>query len=308
LAAIRHWYDALPRTKKEAKGTIAAALVLLERLKNTFDLNLASHLTPGGGQIRGLSGDSVKKILASFDETRPFTGVVGGRSNRGSPAIAETLLKSIRSVDLDNLDIPERQAVLREVQEFFVEKVGEFHKRQCLKPIYDPAQSTRRFIADLLALAEKTGKRGPVAQYLVGAKLQLRFPEIEVRKESYSAADAPSGQPGDFVVQDTTFHVTVAPTADHFEKCKRNLQEGRRVFLLVPGDMLAGARQNAELVAPGRITVESIESFVANSIELEARFSAISVETLLSQLCENFNSIAAKWTPDEWLSLEIVHV
>jgi hypothetical protein len=52
---------------------------------------------------------------------------------------------------------------------------------------------------------------------------------MEVRNESYSAADDLSGQPGDFVIADTTFHITIAPTTGHFDKCKRNLQDGRRV-------------------------------------------------------------------------------
>ena len=84
----------------------------------------------------------------------------------------------------------------------------------------------RSFVGQILAMARETGKYGPVAQYLVGAKLQLRFPEVVVRNESYSAPDQQTGQPGDFVVGDTAFHVTVAPTTGHFEKCVRNLREG----------------------------------------------------------------------------------
>lgn len=308
MAEFRAWYDALPRPRvagsAPAKGSIAVGLVLLERLKTAFDLDLASHLAPGGAQIQGASGAAVKNILTAFGETRPFVGE-GGRTNRGSPAIAEALLNAIRTAGLEALEEDERRTVLHELQGVLVEKVREFHNRERLKPIYVPAQSTRQFIGDLLALAEETGKRGPVAQYLVGAKLQLRFPKVDVRNESYSAADDPSGQPGDFVVEDTTFHVTVAPTPGHFEKCKRNLQDGRRVFLLVPDSVLAGARQNAELAAPGRIAVESIESFVANFIELKARFSAVAVETILLQLCEHFNALVAKCDPDEWLNLEV---
>ncbi len=182
------------------------------------------------------------------------------------------------------------------------------HKRQYLKLVYDPTRSTRQFIADLLALAEEKGKRGRVAQYLVLATLQLRFSFWDVRKVSYSATDAPSGQPGYFVVEDTAFHVTLAPTLDHFEKCKCNLRDGRRVYLLVPDSVLEGARQNAELSAPGRIAVESIESFVANFLELQARFSAVSVESLLWQLCENFNTVVTEYAPEEYLTLRIVHI
>lgn len=326
MAAIQVWYDALPRPKTAGsaayKGPICIGLVVLERLKTDFTLAVDSHLTRGGARIRGQSGNTVRKILASHGETRPFGSEVAGRTTPNARGYAEKLLQAIRSAGLDTLNEGERRAALHELQEFFVEKVREFHKRKRLKPskahefhkrkrlkpIYDPARSTRQFIGNLLALAEKMGKRGPVAQYLVGAKLQLRFPDVDLRKESYSAADDPSGQPGDFVVEDTTFHVTVTPTPGHFEKCKRNLQDGRRVFLLVPDSVLAGARQNAELTAPGRIAVESIESFIANFIELKARFSAVAVEAILSQMCEHFNALVAKWDPEEWLTLEIVNI
>jgi hypothetical protein len=86
LAELRAWCDALPRPRTAgrapAKGSIAVGLVLLERLKSTFDLNLASHLAPGGAQIQGASGAAVRNILAAFGETRPFVGE-GGRTNRG---------------------------------------------------------------------------------------------------------------------------------------------------------------------------------------------------------------------------------
>lgn len=224
LVEFQKWYEALPRPRTTgsapAKGSIAVGLVLLERLKTAFDLNLDSHLAPGGAQIQGASGASVKGILAAFGETRPFVSE-GGRTNRGTPAYAEALLKALKSSGLNTIPETERSDILVELQSVLVEKVRAFHNKERLKPVYDRARSTRQFIADLLALAEETGKRGPVAQYVVGAKLRLRFPNVEVRNESYSAADDPSGQPGDFVVADTTFHFTSALTLGHFEPLER---------------------------------------------------------------------------------------
>ena len=49
-----------------------------------------------------------------------------------------------------------------------------------------------------------------MAQYLVGAKLSIRFPNIEIRNDISSTQDEISGSPGDFVVNDAAFHVTVA--------------------------------------------------------------------------------------------------
>jgi hypothetical protein len=45
----------------------------------------------------------------------------------------------------------------------------------------------------------QSGKDGPVAQYLVGAKLALRFPTEKIGNESYSTADVQLNRPGDFL-------------------------------------------------------------------------------------------------------------
>jgi Domain of unknown function (DUF4928) len=308
LEAMQEWYEALPRPKNAggmpAKGSLAVGLVLLERLKSSFELDLSSHLAPGGAQIQGVSGAAVRKILKRFGETRRFVGE-GGRTNRGTPTIAGNLLQAIDSAGLSELSEEERAEVLEELQRFLVGKVQEFHSRERLKPGFDPARSTRQFISDLLALADETGRRGPVAQYLVGAKLQLRFPDIEIRNESYSAADDPSGSTGDFVVGDTTFHVTVAPMPGHFEKSERNLQDGHKVYILVPDEFVIGARQNAELTAEGRIAVESIESFVSQNIEEISNFSKNEVAQGLLALLEKYNDRIDAIEVDKSMMVEI---
>ena len=201
LAAFQKWYDDLPRPKSAAgapaKGSIAVGVVILDRLKSSFDLSLDAHLSPGGAQIQGLSGPAVKNILASHGETRRFTDQ-GGRTNRGSPTIARNLLQTLAEARLDSIAEAERVALLHQMQSILVDRVREFHNRERLMPLYDPAKTMRQFVADLLALAEETGKRGPVAQYLIGAKLCVRLPDEEVRNNSYAAADDPAGDRGDF--------------------------------------------------------------------------------------------------------------
>jgi hypothetical protein len=155
--------------------------VLLERLKTNFDLDINSHLAEGRAQIKGASGAAVKRILARFGETRPFVSE-GGRTNRATPAVGRSLLNAIHAAALATVSDEERNGILHELQGVLVQKVREFHSKERLKPEYDPARSTRQFIGDLLAKAEQTGKRGPVAQYLVGAKLKLRFRLLLLRK------------------------------------------------------------------------------------------------------------------------------
>ena len=71
-----------------------------------------------------------------------------------------------------------------------------------------------------------------------------------------------------------------------FAKCRANLDRGLRVYLLVPDSLVAGARQNAELLAAGRIAVESIESFVVTSVDELAGFDVVGS---LRRLLETYN-------------------
>src|SRR5208283_3049568 len=242
LELFESWYSHLPVHKASggpAKGTIAAALVVLERLRENYRLKIEAHTAQGGAQISGASGQAVKKILARFGETRPFAKE-GGRTNRGGRGDIKKMLESLKKANLDKIPADMRNEILNEMQHFLVKKVVEFHNRERIKMVYDPAKSTWQNIQGLLTAARETGKEGPVAQHLVGAKLQLRFPEITVSNESYSTADEQLGRPGDFYIGDTAFHVTVEPMSPVYEKCKDNLQNGYRVFLLVPERAVTG--------------------------------------------------------------------
>jgi hypothetical protein len=215
------------------------------------------------------------------------------------------MLAALRSASIAELPEPERADALTALQSFLCDRVKEYHNRQRLSVVYDPAQSTWQAVRNLLDEAAKCGKEGPVAQYLVGAKLELRFPDVEIGNESYSTADDQLDRPGDFRVGDTAFHVTVAPMPAVHEKCKRNIEMGYRVYLLVSDRLLAGARQNATLAAPGRIAVESIESFVSNNIEELSTFSKDRLGTGFRRLLETYNMRVDEADLDKSMLVEI---
>ena len=291
LQQFNAWYSSLPihrPSRGPARGTIAAALVVLGKLKENFDLNLDSHRAAGKSQIKGVGSAAVARILAEFGEIRPFLRE-GGRTNRGGPGDIAKMLEALKASGLQQTAPGERKRVITELQRFLVEKVREFHSQERLKVMYDPARSTWQSIHELLSLARENGKEGPVAQYLVGAKLQLRFPDAEVANRSYSTADDQLGHPGDFLVGDTAFHVTVAPMSAVYERCKSNIEDGLRVYLLVPDRSLVGARQNAESVTPGKIAVESLESFVGQNVEELSTFSKNRLIDGFRRLLETYN-------------------
>ncbi len=286
------WYHSLkPTSSKDPtppKGVISASLAVLDRLREDYTLSLDEHTTPGNGQVR-TSGEAVKEVLAKFGETRHYTSE-GGRTNRGSLSAVKSMLRSLAPAELETLSEEDRDAALEACQAFLVERVREYHNRQRLTITYTQSASTWHLVKSILDTADETGKGGPVAQHLVGAKLQLRFPDLEVMNEGYQTADQQTQRPGDFLLGDTAFHVTVAPMNALYDKCGRNAAEGYKVYILVPDRRLQGARQNIELAGlADRVTVESLESFISQNVEELSGFTANSRKIRLVELLELYN-------------------
>jgi hypothetical protein len=307
LSSFVKWYTSLKQVRANngpAIGTIAAGLVVLERLKNEYKLDLDAHLAPSGTQIAGASGASVAAILRQFDEVRPFAKE-GGRTNRGLLAEIEPMLSILETLQLGRLELEERNETLTAFQAYLVDRVKDFHNRQKLRFEFDPGKSTWQTIFKLLHDADEERKSGPVAQHLVGAKLQLRFPDIRISNESANTADAPTDRGGDFQIRDTIFHVTVAPMIPVFEKCNQNLRRGFRPFLLVPDAKLVFARQTADELCGGKVSVESLETFVSQNIEELGEFSVVGLKDSLIRLINIYNTRVDEVEVDKSLMIEL---
>jgi hypothetical protein len=289
-----------------ARGSVAGSLVVLEGLKENYVLELDQFRTSGKSQIRGVSGSAVQQITERYGETRSFLSE-GGRTNRGLAAAISALLDTLRPLGLEGLSSAQRTKILSELQRFLVDKIREYFSRERLKIAYDPTRTTWDAIHSILREAQDNGKGGPVAEYLVGAKLALRFPDVEVENKSFSTADALTARPGDFFIGDTAFHVTVHPTPGHFQRCQANIRQGMKVYLLVPDGVLAAARQIAILTAPGQISVESIESFVSQNLDEISVFSKNEMVTGIAQLLEIYNHRVDAVENDKSLLIEIPH-
>lgn len=305
LLGFEEWHGGLKKQKGFApKGTVCGALVVLERLKENWDLNIETHTAPGGSQVRGASGAAAKTILARFGETRRFTAE-GGRTNRGLRGDIQKLLSALGESGIGKFGEEARVRTLEHMQAFLVAKVREFHNRAQIPFVFDPAVATRHAIQRLLQSAQECAQWGAVAQHLVGAKLQLRFPELDIENESYSAADDALGRHGDFRVGNTVFHVTVSPSPGHYEKCARNVQDGFRVYLLVPERLATGTRNYVEDSLTKAVAVESIESFVSQNIEELGVFDGSGVASGIRNLLQLYNQRVASVEPDGSLLIAI---
>jgi hypothetical protein len=302
-----NWYNSLEyvnANKGPANGSIATSLVVLNRLIENYKLDYHTHVAERGTQVKGASGKAVAAILSNFGEIRPFAKE-GGRTNRGALSAVKSLLNTLQKLNLENRNTEERNLLLKEMQIFLVEKVKDFHNRQKIKLEFNHSTSTWHVISNLLKVADLEKKSGFVAQHLVGAKLQLRYPEITVINQPTNAADNQTQRPGDFLIGDTAFHVTVSPMNAVYEKCQNNIFQGYKPFLLVPDKKLIGTRQNAEEFCDQKISVESIESFISQNIDEISFFSKNKLIESIKELIEIYNRRVDEVEFDKSLMIEL---
>ena len=229
----------------------------------------------------------------------------GGRTNRGLPGPIEQLLNALADSGFGELSSAARVAAVDDMQAFLVKEVKRWHGSQQLTPKYDPARPIWYFVSDLLDLARERGVDGPVAEYLVGAKLQLRFPNCQIRNSSYSTADVQTGELGDFDVGDTVFHVTVSPMPALYEKCVNNLNDGKSVYIVTLFPLVQATAMAVDRHRPGRIAVTSVEGFVSQNLDEMSKFTIDQSKSQLKNLLETYNKRVGEVEVDRSLLIKL---
>ncbi len=300
---IRNWWESFP-SRSRSRGNIAGGLVLLENLRDNFSFNLDDHKAARSDQLRNATPTNVRNILSRFGESRVLSREAG-RTNRGLMTNLAPLLIALSDGNLEQLREEQRHIAFDAMQSFLVERARDIFNADLISFDYNPGTSSRDIVGTILRVAGERQKAGDVAEYLVGAKLALRFPDHEIRNSAASAADEQTDEQGDFQINDCVFHVTISPNLGHYDKCKQNLANGLRVFLLVPDDRLSGARQNAEQEVGEGISVESIQSFVAQNIEELSEFASAKVAQNIRLLLEKYNERVSQVETDLSLRIKI---
>ncbi len=300
---IAKWWDAFSK-RSQTRGNIAGGLVLLENLRTNLSFEMEQHKTSGSDQLRNATPSNVANILARYGEHRTLSKEAG-RTNRGLVKNLTPLLAALGGSEISQLSPEEREQAIEAMQSFLVDRAKDIFNANRISFDYDPGGSSRQIISRILQAAKERQKSGEVAEYLVGAKLALRFPLHDIRNSPASAADEQAHQQGDFQINDCIFHVTVAPNLGHYAKCRSNIVNGFRVFLLVTDDKLTGARQIAELEIGDGISVESIQSFVSQNIEELSEFAGKRVAQSVRRLLEKYNERVSQVETDLSLRIKI---
>jgi hypothetical protein len=291
-----------PESGLPHRGRNYAALVTLNRLVDDYNLERSEHKTPSGSSVKRLTQHNVSNILERFGETRePLEEA--GRTSRGTLDAVEDLLQSLQSTDLEDLPPEDRRETLNRMMEMCVEVEEEYHDRARVEFEYRPSDSASRVVSKVIEAAGK--KRGAVAQHLVGAKLDLRLENEDIPTHSAYAADDQTDRRGDFNVNDTVFHVTISPKDRVYEKCESDINNGYRVYLLVPEQVRTAAKETVDNMYSNQITVKSIESFVGQNIDEISEFSDSLFDDHMENLIEVYNRRVDSAEADKSIMIEI---
>ncbi|EIS8458987.1 DUF4928 family protein [Salmonella enterica] len=293
IEAAKSWYEC-ERAENGSMNTnvMNAGLIVSHMVADGIPITDERLYSNGKSQVRGLSGPTISKILERHGETRTFTRE-GGRTSRGTIFLAA----AFRDV-LNNIRVPEgtyidTAFVSTQLEAFFTQCVRlDYFDKQRIMANLDYTRPVSVVVGDILkAAAERSDKpTGVVLQHLIGAKLQLRFPDIEIGSDRANAADLQTDREGDFQIGTTAFHVTMAPMEKLISRCVENKRAGYRPVILTPESKVIAARQMADNVGMSeQISVQAAETFIGNNIEEIAIYDGDKIREGLARLIRTYN-------------------
>ena len=209
------------------KGPLSLVVQFTRMVRDkNFPLNPDDFQTSSKGQVAGLGGANLKKILKEHGITQQLSSE-GGRTSRGSMGLM------IKYVDFLNAWNAVESVDFSVVEEFWAEQVREYFRNQPFVLTADTSKTIGANLDELFEQAKKRQKQNPgtqylgtVLQHLVAAKLCLIMPENSFEIHGASVADGPTDRNGDFVIGSTVIHCTTMPGALLIEKCRANLRAG----------------------------------------------------------------------------------
>jgi hypothetical protein len=166
------------------------------------------------------------------------------------------------------------------------------------KPVELPShvfEHTARFVPALLE-AVTNRSNGRVEQALVGAKLQLRFPETDVPIHTGYAGDRQTGRESDYEVGNIRVLVSVSPSQAHFASAELLAKGGRDVYLVVSDRALESAKRRIRVGGQeGPVTVDSVSRYVTSNMKETSHQLRINArETCVRLVAEYNRRIAAE--------------
>lgn len=288
------------------KGSLSAVIQMTRMLSDkSFPLDPDDFKTDKEGQVAGLGGGNLKKILKDHEITQMLSSE-GGRTSRGSMGLMR------KYVDFLNAWNTESTVDFQATENFWAEQVREYFRNQPFVLTADTSKTIGANIDDLFEQAKKRQKQNPgtqylgtVLQHLVAAKLCLIMPEGSFEIHGASVADAPTERSGDFVIHNTIIHCTTMPGTLLIEKCKSNIRGGCHPVIITIFDRVHTALNLTEDAGlAGRVEVWDIQQFLSANVYEHSLFDESNRNSTLAEIVERYNKIVLENETDPSLRID----
>lgn len=307
---LREWLEA-ERKKTGAINTnvMTAGLIVASKARSGLPISDDQLFSKGKSQVSGLSGVAISRLLQEHGENRKFTSE-GGRTSRRTARLAESIRDLLQEFDGTSTHGHQISPdIAFKAEAFFVDRLREeYFDKQTIQVELSPEQPVSVAVGKILEASRQRADKnaGAVLQHLVGAKLELRFPDSEIGRDSYTTADVQTDRQGDFQVGDTAFHVTMSPMEKLMQRCRENFASGYRPVIIAAADRIAAAEQLA-LVAgiEAQVNVVSAESFIGTNIEEIGGYKRDQIRATLSNLLNCYNARIVEIEVDQSLRIEL---
>ena len=288
------------------KGPLSVVIQLTRAVKSkSFPLDSNDFITEKEGQVAGLGGGNLKKILKEHGINQLLSSE-GGRTSRGSMGLMMKYFEFLNEWNAaESVD-------LNAVEDFWAKQVKEYFSNQPFKLTADTSKTIGCNLDELFDQAKKRQKENPgtqylgtVLQHLVAAKLCLILPEGSFEIHGASVADAPTARSGDFVINKTIIHCTTFVGDLLVNKCKENISSGYHPVIITIFERVQTALNQIEDAGlAGRVEVWDIQQFLSANVHEHSLFNEEKRNAKLGAIIDNYNRIVLEKETDPSLRIE----
>jgi len=288
------------------KGPLSILIQLTRMVRDKpFPLNVDDFRTEKEGQVAGLGGGNLKKILKEHGITQ-ILAAEGGRTSRGSMGLMGKYIEFLNAWQI------EEPIDFAAVEAFWAEQVREYFRNQPFTLTSDMSKTIGASLDELFEQAKKRQKQNPGMQYLgimlqhlVGAKLSLILPPDTLVLHGASVADSPTERSGDFIINRMSLHCTTAPGEPLIQKCQANLRANLQPVIITIFDRVNTAYDlAADAGLNGRIEVWDIQQFLSTNVSEHSLFDGAARNAKLADIIERYNAIIEEKETDPSLKIE----
>jgi len=289
------WLDKYMRKgNSDQPGRIIVVMATFERLRRNPSLQKEDHLTSSNMQLV----EHDHHVACALDRCKISSPVRAfGRRSSNLGAWIGPLLKWVKSQGFVSMNDHEKERFLSVVELMAAGRLQIINEGQPLIARFNEGTAVA-VLVDILDQAQKKKRAKDVAEYLVGAKLQLKFGEAVAEPKNVNTPNR--DRPADFHIGNAAIEVTVnPPDKRHLSQITAIIRNtGSDVWLLVRHNDREKWQNAVDATIAkqlrGRVEVTGIEAFVGQNVAEIGKFDPPLIATTLTELFTVYND---RWLP-----------